>query len=212
MNVKFTSYNLQRSFDEDIIDEILSNKPNIIAIQGCCKENCDLLIRKMKENAFLYYRFVDIFSKYEYELLFTNLKILKACCKPFRKSFENRFFTKYLVGLGEKEFFIATSRLESEGPAIRKQQILELENEFDPKDLLRTESKPFIFGGDTCIPFWQKFDMPFKDSWYEKGNVNNERTDCEDRFQRFWYSHAMQCLNFDIFGEEKKGIIAEFKI
>lgn len=189
----------------EILNAILKYKPDILAIQGLTRENCDTVFRNMKSQSYTYSRFDQTGNpRPEFEILFSHndIPILKREYTRFIRTEQNRGISKYLITVGSHtqnpiDVWIFTSQLERGAPgnAIRKIQIMEIGAEykrvsFDQKHPINPI--PVVFAGDTCIPSWQEHSLRCPDGWFdawrEKGTSQNEKTSLYDRTDQIWFS------------------------
>ncbi len=196
----------------DILDILVKASPDVLAMQGLTKLNCDVVFRKLKSSGYSYSRFDLAISvdnsilprsqlkrtRASFEILFAknDIAIIKKEYVPFVRTNHNRGISKYLISVGKyvlKEpinVWIYTSQLETgaEGNADRKFQIAEIESERIKNS--NTGGSVVIFAGDTSIPSWQensvKCPQGWIDAWREKGNSQNEKTTFYDRMDQIW--------------------------
>lgn len=182
----------------ETFDAILRYDPDVIAIQGLTRQNCDSVFRIMKSKAYSFSRFDQTGApREEFEILFSKntVPIIKKEYTPFIKTNQNKGLSKYLVTAGAQtqqpiDIWIFTTKFEegASGNAIRKVQILELNAEYNRV----SKSAPGIFAGDTSIPSWQSSDSSLRcpdgwcDAWREKGTSQNEKTSLYDRMDQIW--------------------------
>ena len=145
------TYNLcGQTEKEDIVgifDAFLRYSPDVLAIQGMTKLNCDVVFRILKSQGYNYSRFDQLPSavlKPSFEILFSKIPVTKKEYTPFIKSPQNRGLSKYLVTAGPRTqhplpVYIFTSQLEVDaaGNAPRKVQILEIDAEYNKITQLR---------------------------------------------------------------------------
>jgi hypothetical protein len=199
----------------ETFDAILRYDPDVLAVQGLTKKNCDSVFRIMKAKSYSFSRFDQTGAPRDsFEILFTKntVPVLKKEYTPFIKTNQNKGLSKYLVTASAQtqrpvNVWIFTSKFEEDAPgnAIRKVQILELNAEYDRvRRPSRAEkiSTPGIFAGDTSIPSWQSSDSTLKcpdgwsDAWREKGTSQNEKTSLYDRMDQIWVSGDLAIVDF----------------
>jgi hypothetical protein len=215
-SVKVATFNL---FGEDgklMVETMVSKKVNVVCVQGVTKYNCNSLFRTFKSNGYSYSRFDQVPAlkdRDDAEIIFSNIPVIKKEFSLFGgTSGTARGLSMYLVKAGHTSqnprlVWIATSQLEPEGSGggLRKEQIIELDNE------LRVKLRPggggdenipaaVIFAGDTSIPNWQQRDLKAPDGWYdawrEKGTSANEKTSNDDRMDQIWWHQYSPECNF----------------
>lgn len=193
----------------EILDAILKYKPDILALQGLTRENCDIVFRNMKSQSYTYSRFDQTGNpRTEFEILFSHndIPILKREYTRFIRTEQNRGISKYLVTVGSHtqnptDVWIFTSQLErsASGNAIRKIQIMEIDAEYRRVSTQLAKPMPVIFAGDTCIPSWQEHSLRCPDGWFdawrEKGTSQNEKTSLYDRTDQIWFCSESPKLN-----------------
>lgn len=203
--LKVATFNICRTDDRDeikeILDAILRCDPDVIAMQGLTKQNCDAVFRIMKQQGYSFSRFDQTgLPREEFETLFTRneIPILKKEYRPFIRSQQRKGLSTYLITAGSHtqhpiNLWIFTGKLEDGAPgnSIRKTQIIEIDAERS-----KHNQTPVIFAGDTSIPSWQSSDSSFRppggwyDAWREKGTSQNEKTSLYDRMDQIWVSPA----------------------
>ena len=209
--LKVGTFRLKDHFDsEDIefyVKEISDKSPDVVAIQGVTKRNCDVLFRTFKSLGYQFSRFDKVSSAKDRdssEILFSKVPVLKKEFKLFVGSKQNRGISKYLVKAGSRtenpfDVWVATSQFETggSGNGIRKTQILEVAAES-----LRSPEIPIIFAGDTQIPSWQNTSLYQPDGWYdawrEKGTSATEKTSEHDRMDQVWWKGSLRCIKFEL--------------
>lgn len=210
--LKVSSFNIcEIEEKEEIVetfDSILRCNPDVLAVQGLTKRNCDAVFRIMKSKSYSFSRFDHTGPPRDtFEILFSKntVPVIKKEYTPFIKTNQTRGLSKYLVTAGAQtqhpiNVWIFTSKFEegASGNAIRKVQILELIAEYNRTGALF----PAIFAGDTSIPSWQSSDVTvkcpdgWKDVWREKGTSQNEKTSLYDRMDQIWVTGALEIVDF----------------
>lgn len=212
--LKVATFNIVRNNEKEeiveIFDSILRYDPDVLAVQGLTKQNCEAVFRIMKKGGYSFSRFDQTGAPREdFEILFTKnaIPVLKKEYTPFNKSVQNRGLSKYLIMAGAHtnypiNVWIFTSKLDegAEGNTIRKAQIVDISAAAAPVGL--DVGTPAIFAGDTSIPSWQSIDNAYKcpngwyDAWRERGTFENEKTSLHDRMDQIWFTQ--QSNNFAI--------------
>jgi len=201
--LKVATFNICCTRDKEEItetfDAILKCKPDVVAMQGLTKQNCDAVFRIMKQQGYSFSRFDQTgMPREDFETLFTRneIPVLKKEYKTFIRSQQNKGLSMYLITAGAQtqhpiNVWIFTGKLEEDasGNSIRKTQIIEIDAERSKRN-----QTSVIFAGDTSIPSWQSSDSSFKtpsgwlDAWREKGTSQNEKTSLYDRMDQIWFS------------------------
>ena len=216
--LKVATFNICRNTEKEeiteIIDTILRFDPDILAMQGLTKKNCEAVFRIMKQAGYSFSRFDHTGAPREdFEILFSKneVPILKKEYTPFNKSGQNRGLSKYLITAGAQtqypiNVWVFTSKLEegAEGNTIRKTQIVEIDAERS-----KIGATPVIFAGDTSIPSWQIINDSYKcpnkwyDAWRERGTSENEKTSLHDRMDQIWFFPGEETLELVDFARMK---------
>lgn len=222
--LKVGTFRLKDNFDtEDVefyVKDIVGVTPDVVAIQGVTKKNCDMLFRTFKSLGYSYSRFDQVSSakdRQSFEILFSRIPVLKKDFTLFVGSRQNRGISKYLVTAGSRtenpfNVWIATSQFETggSGNGIRKTQISEIAAE-----MAKDESVPSVFAGDTQIPSWQSSSLHqpsgWYDAWREKGTSSTEKTSEFDRMDQIWWRGDMRCVNFELCCENQ-AVVATFQV
>lgn len=221
------SYNIQRQDEEGelifIFEKILFYQPDILALQGVTKFNCEVIFRILKKQGYQGTRFDHSgLPRQEFEIIFSKITVKHKGYCPFVRTNQNKGLVKYLVVAGERtqkpfEVCVYSSCFEpgAEGNVIRKTQILEMAAE-RVKDNLEI----VIFAGDTSIPSWQEAAIRcpegWKDAWREKGNSSNEKTSLHDRTDQIWYYGNVEPVEFSTIRIDpsidiRAGVFAKFR-
>jgi exonuclease III len=232
--VSFLTYNIDGRENEYksrldlVLSQIKSLMPDVVAIQEGNYLTYERLFREMgimgyKKN------FSDEVRQRQFgEIIFSRLPIAKIEYFPFRYSNEKRGVTRYLVTVGNKNIWFATTQFES-NIAIRRKQLTQLESFF-----LRSPES-VIFGGDAQIQHYERMNAPeeWLDAWYEVGNPETEYTvdwkdnyvvqpPLRDRPDRVWYKEKdsdLECLEFTLIGKNREdkasghfGVYTKFRV
>lgn len=212
--LKVATFNIVRNNEKEeigeIFDHILRYEPDVLAIQGLTKQNCEAVFRIMKKSGYSFSRFDHTGAPREdFEILFTKnaIPVLKKEYTPFNKSIQNRGLSKYLITAGAHtnypiNVWIFTSKLEegASGNTIRKTQIVDISAAADMSAATAAKT-PIIFAGDTSIPSWQSIDNAYKcpsgwyDAWKERGTCENEKTSLHDRMDQIWFTQKGACAS-----------------
>lgn len=215
-SLKVGSFRLKDHFDsEDIefyVKEISDKSPDVVAIQGVTKRNCDILFRTFKSLGYQFSRFDKVSSakdRESSEILFSKIPVLKKEFKLFVGSRQNRGISKYLVKAGSRtetpfDVWVMTSQFEvgGSGNGVRKTQILEVAAEADKNVKEGGCDIPTIFAGDTQIPSWQNTALyqpaGWYDAWRERGTSATEKTSEQDRMDQIWWIGRLLCTKFEL--------------
>lgn len=213
------SYNIdsdERNYKERLslfLKQVKELEPNIVLIQEATFITYEKLFREMNIMGYKKEFSDEIRLRKEGEVIFSKLPIEKAEYIPFRHSTEMRGLTRYLINIEGHKLWICTSQFERL-PAIRRKQIVQMERLF--------EKESVIFGGDTQIKSYERFEAPegWFDCWYELGNEKNKFTvDWEsnmsvkppirDRSDRFWFKvektceYSIECNDYKLIGKNE---------
>jgi hypothetical protein len=222
--LRVASINFQGQTSEVLAEEAFTRNIDVVAFQGCTRQNYEQILRSFKSRGYNYYhKFDQAANVDDAEIIVSRKKVLKKEFASFVNTLQNRGIGKFLIDIGDKPnsdgsltpitAWVITAQFEkgASGNARRRLQIQELSN------LIKRGDVPTIFMGDTHIPSWQqdlKCPNAWLDAWREKGTPDNEKTDMIDRRQQIWYltKKGMECSDFSYFGSVRylRGASADF--